>query len=207
MHHTKEKSILRAKTCVYWPGINEDIEEVVKGCPTCQKFQNEQKEETMIPHEVLSRSWKVVGSNIFYVADETYMLIADYHSKFPFIRKMHNTCTSQEVICSLKSIFGEHGIPECIKSDNGPQYDSYAFRQLARNWGFDHITSSLRYAQSNGFVERIFQTLKKTIMKAKNSRTDIDMALLCLRTIKVRNPQTAILERATIKSRSQEPTM
>ena len=218
------------------------------------------------------RSWKVVGSDIFYVAGETYLLIADYHSKFPFIRKIHNTCTSQEVICALKSIFGEHGIPECIISDNGPQYDSYAFRQFARNWGFNHITSSPRYAQSNGFVEKIIQTLKKTIMKAKDSRTDIEMALLCLRTtridhnlpspaqllykenisgnlpirirntqpqmdkiqeglhkchpeqkqkydygakdlpplyeaqnIRVRNPQTTIWERATIKSRSQEP--
>ena len=33
-HQGIEKSILRVKTCVYWPGINEDIEEVVKGCPT-----------------------------------------------------------------------------------------------------------------------------------------------------------------------------
>ena len=47
-HQGIEKSILRAKTCVYWPGINEDIEEVVKVCPTCQKFQNKQKKETMI---------------------------------------------------------------------------------------------------------------------------------------------------------------
>ena len=74
----------------------------------------------MIPHEALSRSWKVVGSDIFYVAGETYSLIVDYHSKFPFIRKIHNTCPSQEVIYALKSIFGEHGIPECIISDNGP---------------------------------------------------------------------------------------
>ena len=226
----------------------------------------------MIPHAVPSRSWKVVGSDIFYVAGKTYLLIANYHSKFPFIRKMHNTCTSQAVICVLKSIFGEHGIPECVISDNGPQYDSYAFRQFARNRGFDHINSSPMYAQSNGFVERIVQTIKKTIMKAKASRTDIDMALLCLRTtpidhnlpspaqllykknirrnlpirirntqpqmdkileglrkrqqeqkqkydhgakdippfyegqnIKVRNPQTTIWERATIKSKSQEP--
>ena len=181
-HQGIEKSILRAKTCVYWPGINEDIEKIVKGCFTCQKYQNEQKKETMIPHEIPSRSWKVIGSDLFHVAGETYLLVADYHSKFPFIRKMHNTCTSQEVIHALKSLFGEHGIPERIISDNGPQYDSYAFKQFAKDWGFDHVTSSPTYAQSNGFIERTIQTVKKTLKKAKDSNTDIDMALLCLRT-------------------------
>ena len=60
-------------------------------------------------------------------------------------------------------------IPECFISDNGPQYDSYAFKQFTKDWGFDYTTSSPKYAQSKGFVERIIQTVKKTIKRLKTA--------------------------------------
>ena len=88
-HQGIEKRILRAQKCVYWPGINEDIKKMVKGCLTWQKYQTEKKKETIIPHKIPSRSWKVIGIDLFHVAGETYLLVANYHSKFPFIRKMH----------------------------------------------------------------------------------------------------------------------
>ncbi|KAI0228574.1 hypothetical protein LSAT2_020962, partial [Lamellibrachia satsuma] len=34
-HQGIEKTRLRARTCVYWNGINRDIEEVVRKCATC----------------------------------------------------------------------------------------------------------------------------------------------------------------------------
>ena len=61
-------------------------------------------------------------------------------------------------------------IPERIISDNGPQYDSYAFKQFAKDWGFDHIISSPTYAQSNGFIERTIQTVKKNIKKGQRQQ-------------------------------------
>ena len=98
---------------------------------------------------------------------------------------MHDACTSQEVICASKSIFREHGISEGTIRENGPQYDSYAFKQFAKEWELDHIISTPKYAQPNGFVEKTIQTVKKTIKKAQDSNTDVDMALLCLRTIPI----------------------
>ena len=153
---------------------NKRHQKIVKGCLTSQKYQTEQKKETMILHENLFRSWKVIGTDLFCVAGETYLLVANYHSKFPFIRKMQYAYTRQEVIRALKSIFREYGILECIINDNSSQYNSYTFKQFTKDWGFDCITSSLKYAQSNGFVERTIQMVKKTIKKAKESNTDVD---------------------------------
>jgi len=82
----------------------------------------------------------------------------------------------------MKQVFAEHGIPERVVSDNGRQYDSATFRNFAKTWGFDHITSSPHYPQSNGFIERTIQTVKYTLTKAKASSLDPDLALLSLRT-------------------------
>jgi transposase InsO family protein len=45
-------------------------------------------------------------------------------------------------------------------SDGGPQYVSFVFKQFAQSYGFQHIVSSPRYAQSNGLAERGVQTIK-----------------------------------------------
>ena len=55
--------------------------------------------------------------------------------------------SSQDVIKALKSIFARHEVPEVVRSDNGPQYSSGEFQNFAKDWGFQSITSSPKYAQ------------------------------------------------------------
>ena len=57
---------------------------------------------------------------------------------------------SRNVIEKLKMQFSQHGIPEVVISDNGPQYASTEFAKFASDWHFQHITSSPWNPQSNG---------------------------------------------------------
>ena len=67
----------------------------------------------------------------------------------------------------MKRIFSRHGIPETLFSDNGPQFDdSNEFQHFAADWGFQHITSSPKYPESNGEVERAVQTMKMLLKKS-----------------------------------------
>ena len=180
-HQGIEKSILRAKTCVYWPNITTDITNMVNSCEICQHHQPLQQKETLLPHKLPTRSWHVIGSDLFYIDSIHNLLVADYYTKFPFVRKMKST-TSQAVIEEMKSVFGEHGIPEKVVTDNGPQYASSTFAQFSKEWNFNHVTSSPTNAQSNGFIERMVRTVEGVLKKASHSNTDPEIALLCLRT-------------------------
>ena len=62
-------------------------------------------------------------------------------------------------------MFSRHGIWDTLHSDNGPQFGSDDFKQFADQWGFEHVTSSPLYAQSNGEVERTVQTMKAKLNK------------------------------------------
>ena len=187
-HQGAEKCKLRARTCVYWPQMNSDIDEVTRECPTCQTYRKSQRPETLMPHEVATRPWEVIGTDLLTLHGYDHLLVCDYYSKYPIVRRIPlGQSTSPTIVGMLKQIFAEHGIPERIVSDNGRVYDSACFRNFTEAWNIEHVTSSPRFPQSNGLAERFVDTVKNALIKAKHSHFDPDMALLCLRTTPIDN--------------------
>ena len=76
--------------------------------------------------------------------------------------------TSTGVITALKFQFARYGVPSVVVFDNGPCYNSAEFRKFSEDWGFEYITSSPGYPQSNGQSERTVQTVKAKLEKAGN---------------------------------------
>ena len=108
----------------------------------------------MYERDIPASPTEALGTDLFEINGEKYLLIRDYYSKFPMIRKLSRQ-TSAEVIKHLKLIFSEHGIPRVLYSDNGPCYNSEEFREFARKWNFEVITSSPMYSQSNGLKKSL----------------------------------------------------
>lgn len=104
----------------------------------------------------------------------------DYYSRFPEVRQLIRW-DSEAVINVCKEVFACHGIPEVYVSDNGPQYNSARFKAFAKEYGFQHVTSSPQYPRGNGLAERTVQTLKGLMDKAKESNEDFALALLAYR--------------------------
>ena len=77
--------------------------------------------EPKIPTELPEFPWQVVGSELFELTGVHYLLIVDYFSCFPEVDKM-STITSTTIIAVMKQTFARHGLPEVLRSDNGPQY-------------------------------------------------------------------------------------
>lgn len=81
--------------------------------------------------------------------------------------------TSVSIISALKSVFSRHGIPEIMRSDNGPQYCSSEFMSFASSYGFQHLTSSPKFPQSDGQAERSVQTVKNLLKKSDDPYTSL----------------------------------
>ena len=79
----------------------------------------------------------------------------------PFVRKIPpSQCNAAKTISVLKELFSEHGIPETIRSDSGPQFASHQFIEFTKEWNFDHTTSSPRNPRSNGQAEAAVKVTK-----------------------------------------------
>ena len=132
--------------------------------------------EPLISSKLPKHPWKRIATDLFELNKQPYLLLVDYYSRFPEVIKLNST-TSTSVITAMKSVFSRYGIPHTVISDNGPQYDSVEIKQFASTYGFNHITSSPYYPQSNGLAERMVKTIKSLLQET----SDTYLALLSYR--------------------------
>ena len=170
----------RARNRCFWPNMNHHIENMVKGCHECSKHQPSKETETLQPHEVPVKPWQKIGTDLLSHGGKNYLIVTDYYSYYPEVYELKRTNTLN-VIHATKEAFSRHGIPEVVVSDNGPQYASKYYQSFARDWQFQHRTSSPRYARSNGLAESSVKVVKNLLNKCKSSRQDILKELLILR--------------------------
>ena len=171
----------RARQSIFWPGMNSEIDDFVSRCSQFLTHRNQLQKETLIQHNVPEVPWTKVASDLFTLYCHDYVIIADYTSKYIEIERLTDK-SSQSVINKIKKIFARHGIPKELHTDNGPEYTAQSFKHFTEQWDFRHVTSSPHFPQSNGFVERAIQTVKKSLKKAHDGNEDPYLTLLILNT-------------------------
>ena len=128
-HQSLVKCRERARQSVWWPGLSKQLEALVQTCRECCKHKI-QKAEPLQGTTLPTLPWLKVATDLFVWEGKTYLLIVDYFSRYIETCKLSGK-TSNEVIRHLKSIFARHGIPQCVMSDNGPQFSSMEFAQFS----------------------------------------------------------------------------
>ena len=171
-----EKCKARARTCVYWPNMNNSIEQEVKSCSICNTYSRANQKEPLLSHSVPLRPWDKVGADHFTFAATDYLIVVNYFSKYPEVIKVKSKC-AETTVEVMKAIFAKNGIPTTVVADNVP-FNSRCFKEFAKEWQFNLTTSSPHFPQSNGLAERNVQTVKNLFKKAKESGRDPEMALL-----------------------------
>ena len=170
----------RARESMYWPSMNADIRNYIAQCETCRSFENRQAKETLRSHSPTDRPWEKVSADLFTLNGKDYLVVCDYFSNFIEVNYLENT-KSSTVIRKLKGHFARYGIPDCVVTDNGPQFTSDNFKEFAEKWDFDIQTSSPGHQQANGLAESAVKTTKKLFRKAKLNGQDPFLALLAHR--------------------------
>lgn len=132
--------------------MGKQLEEMVINCRKCIEHRKPNR-EPMIPSAVPERPWEVHETDLFSLNGRTYLLVVDYFSCFIEISILLASQKSSETIYTLKSIFARHGIPDILRSDNGPKFVSTEFDEFSKEYSFTDVTSSPKMPQANGEAE------------------------------------------------------
>ena len=170
----------RAREVLYWPGMTKEIEQHISLCAICNSHPAEQAKEPLICHSIPTRPWEKIAVDLFELDGKNFMVTVDYYSSYFEVDRL-NTKTGKEVIGKLKIHLARHGIPDELVSDNGPPFSSTEFNAFSNQYGFEHVTSSPGYPQSNGKVENAVKVSKNLMRKAIESKSDPHLALLAWR--------------------------
>jgi type IV secretory pathway VirB4 component len=90
------------------------------------------------------------------------LVVIDDYSKYPLIEFQSSTSTTVTV-SNLEKIFAMFGIPETVKSDNGPPFNGKEFHEYAKQAGFHHKKITPLWPQANGEVEAFMKNIKKIL--------------------------------------------
>ena len=80
-----------------------------------------------------------------------------------------------------ETTLSRHGIPDCVVTDNDPQFSSGLFYDFSQQWMFQHIRTSPHYPQVNGMAESAVKTAKTLIKTAIASKAEPWLAILAHR--------------------------
>ena len=126
-HLGLEKCLNRANQSMYWPGLYEELKELVTTCTTCLKFSSQKpiclSNRQYAGHEIPVRPWSKIALDIFPLEGDSYLLIVDYPPRFPIIRKL-SSMTGKAIAHHMQATFAEYGWPDTLVMDNGPCYTS-----------------------------------------------------------------------------------
>ena len=156
----------RAREVVYWPRMDKDVAAYVTKCDVCNSQPAEQGKEPLICHELPTRPWEKIAVDLFDLNGTEFRVTVDYYSSFFEVDRLTSK-TSEEVVKKLKAHLARHGIPDQLFSDNGQPFSSAKFQEFANSYGFELVTSSPTYPQSNGKAENAVKTVKNLLAKAE----------------------------------------
>ena len=158
----------RARESIFWPRIATELKVYVSKCDVCLTHRISPQKETLISHEFVPRPWAKVGADLCELQGRTLLVVTDYFSNYIEVES-EQTTTTKAIIKVLMTLFARYGVPSTLVTDNGPQFPATEMKAFSKAWGFDHVTSSPHYPQSNGKAENAVKTVKRLFKKCQEA--------------------------------------
>jgi hypothetical protein len=171
----KTKSL--ARSYVWWPNIDTDLEMVCKNCETCAAEAQAPPRATPQPWPYYSQPWSRIHLDFLGPLNRsTYLILLDATTKWLEVFEMTKT-NAACVIKLLRATFARFGLPLEVVSDQGPPFTSSEFRNFLINNGIVQSFSPAYHPASNGAAENAVKLCKRAIKKAIRESIDVEAAL------------------------------
>ena len=174
------------RTKVWWPGMDKAAERHCRACHGCQLVARPDPPEPIRSTSLPDGPWQDLAVDLMgpLPSGHSLLVIVDYYGRFYEVEVMQST-TTEKIIDRLADTFCRHGLPNTIKSDNGPQFKSNEFREYCEQHSIIHQKVTSKWAQANGEVERQNRSLLKRLQIAEKKpwRAELRKYLTAYRSI------------------------
>jgi hypothetical protein len=177
------------KQSFIWYGLYADVKNYIKNCVICQEMHKsiykKPNIKSIINNYPKERYVMDLVSLDKRIDDEYHRYkyifnIIDHFSKYLGFYLIENK-TSKEVLYCLKDFIIKHGKCDILQCDNGREFSNNIINNYCTEKDIKLIHSSPYHPQTNGVVERIRQSVIKSLITLKikcKNKYDLKVAIL-----------------------------
>lgn len=144
----KTKSL--ARSYVWWPKMDHNIENLISNCISCRKSQPSPEKGPLISWTPTDSAWSWLHIDFAGpIRDFHFLLIIDSYSKWVEVFKTKNIMSSF-TISKLRDVFGRFGLIDTLVSDNGRQFTADEFQVYMKANNIKHILTAPGHPATNG---------------------------------------------------------
>ena len=166
-HFGMERMKQLARTAVYWPNIDDDIEATCRHCEPCGEHQIRPPKMAHHPWMLPEKPWNRLHlDHAINFLGTNWLVLTDAYSKYPCIHPTQSITTAA-TLDLLEQDFAHFGYPHALVTDNAATFTSSEFQAWCKERGITHLSGAPYHAATNGAAERLVGTFKQSLRKSK----------------------------------------
>ena len=152
-----------ARSYVWWPQLDEDIERHVGACVSCQDTRPSPPVAPLQVCDWPQNPWQRQHADYAGPVEGRYILVViDAHSKWIEVA-VTRLQTALATVNAMRRQFATHGIQQKCVTDNGPCFASKEFTTFLETNGVESVLSTLYQPATNGLAEKGCKRLSKAL--------------------------------------------
>lgn len=168
-HLGREKTTARAADQYFWPGMQREVRDFVQQCESCQRHKVEQRQTSgTMGIRPTAGVWQEITTDLIGPLPRSskgncyLLLFQDRFTKWVEYATLRRATANTVGEAFKNLVVYRHGVPQSVLCDNGSQYDSKFFKDLAKEYMFT-IKFTPPYTPQANPVERTNRTIKTII--------------------------------------------
>ena len=180
-HIGMNRTLVLVSRYFYWPDMQTDINDYVRGCVTCQRNNPSagQPIGKLQPLPVPSGIWEDISMDFIGPLPKTVRLndfilvVVDRLSKMAHFLPCKKSIDGPGVAALfVDKVWSMHGLPKSIVTDRGTQFLNSFNKALTKLIGTRHAVSSAYHPETDGQTERVNRILNEMLRHYTNARYD-----------------------------------
>ncbi|CAF1169061.1 unnamed protein product [Didymodactylos carnosus] len=172
-HFGVERTWRNIKNKYYWPNMNDSIENYIRSCSKCSKFNIQRRKAPGLlqPIDLPSEVFQVLGLDWWGpapVSSDEYkyvLVITDRLSGYVIAKASSNNTAQTTAQILMENVILVHGAPDKIITDQGQHFNNELIAAMSALIGSKHVFSTPYHPQTNGQTERFNATFATQLSK------------------------------------------
>jgi hypothetical protein len=158
--------------------MDDAVEELVKYCHSCQLNGGGEAKPPIQSTEIPTKPWINLAMDFYGPLQngKQLLVLTDEYSRYPYVKEV-NTTGHIHVLPVLDEVFSLLGIPQVLKTDNGPPMNGRAFREFCDFMGVKHRKITACWPRANGQAENFMRNINKVMKRVTEQRLDQNQEL------------------------------